>query len=140
MRIFDTLAKRKVNLQPSKNNHIGIYLCGPTVYDYGHLGHGRSAIVFDVLRRYLTYKGFDVTFVRNWTDIDDKTIERAEREGVSVRELTEKFIDPVRLLQAFNAMLSREIAVIKIKKVSLSRNARYSTKSKVYKYLGQQNK
>jgi cysteinyl-tRNA synthetase len=92
MKIFDTLAKRKVNLLPSKNNHIGIYLCGPTVYDYGHLGHGRSAIVFDVLRRYLVYKGFEVTFVRNWTDIDDKTIERAEKEGVSVKELTQKFI------------------------------------------------
>ena len=93
MKIFDTLAKRKVNLKPLENNHIGIYLCGPTVYDYGHLGHGRSAIVFDVLRRYLVYKGFEVTFVRNWTDIDDKTIERAEWEGVSVRELTEKFIE-----------------------------------------------
>ena len=92
MKIYDTLTKRKVELVPAGEGKIGIYLCGPTVYDYGHLGHGRSAIVFDVLRRYLAYKGYSVTFVRNWTDIDDKTIERASREGVSVKELTERFI------------------------------------------------
>jgi cysteinyl-tRNA synthetase len=118
MVIYDTLRKRKVELTPRSGGpekapvgrkaaggegapagraegdpgRFGIYLCGPTVYDYGHLGHGRSAIVFDVLRRYLSYKGYAVTFVRNWTDIDDKTIDRANREGVSVKELTEKFI------------------------------------------------
>ncbi len=92
MKIFDTLQGKKVELTPLHGNMIGIYLCGPTVYDYGHLGHGRSAIVFDLLRRYLLYRGYDVTFVRNWTDIDDKTIDRANREGVTVRELTGKFI------------------------------------------------
>jgi cysteinyl-tRNA synthetase len=112
MIIYDTYRKRKVELVPSAERHVdtpgvreknagrgdggqsrfGIYLCGPTVYDYGHLGHGRSAIVFDILRRYLLYKGHAVTYVRNWTDIDDKTIDRAKREGVSVRELTERFI------------------------------------------------
>ncbi len=92
MKVYDTRKKRKVEFKPQRSGKIGIYLCGPTVYDYGHLGHGRSAIVFDLLRRYLIYKGFDVTFVRNWTDIDDKTIERANRENVTVRELTEKFI------------------------------------------------
>lgn len=92
MKIFDTLTKKKVDLVPVNGKNVGIYLCGPTVYDYGHLGHGRSAIVFDILRRYLTYRGYNVNFVRNWTDIDDKTIERAEKEGISVKELTEKFI------------------------------------------------
>jgi cysteinyl-tRNA synthetase len=92
MKIFDTLTKRLVELSPLRNKSIGIYLCGPTVYDYGHLGHGRSAIVFDVLRRYLLYKGYKVLFVRNWTDIDDKTIDRAKSEGISVKELTERFI------------------------------------------------
>jgi cysteinyl-tRNA synthetase len=92
MIIFDTLSKKKVRLDPVRDNRIGIYLCGPTVYDYGHLGHGRSAVVFDLLRRYLMFKGFKVTFVRNWTDIDDKTIERAEKEGTSVEELTKRFI------------------------------------------------
>jgi cysteinyl-tRNA synthetase len=106
MVIYDTLQKRKVELVPRPRGpretsagrgetgkaRFGIYLCGPTVYDYGHLGHGRSAIVFDLLRRYLLYKGYAVTYVRNWTDIDDKTIDRANREGVPVRELTERFI------------------------------------------------
>ncbi len=92
MRLYDTLQKRKVAFKPLKENQVGIYLCGPTVYDYGHLGHGRSAIVFDLLRRYFIYRGYRVTFVRNWTDIDDKTIDRAKQEGIAVQELTEKFI------------------------------------------------
>lgn len=92
MRIYDTLKKKKVELVPIKDREIGIYLCGPTVYDYGHLGHGRSAVIFDLLRRYLIYRGYKVTFVRNWTDIDDKTIDRAQRENITVKELTEKFI------------------------------------------------
>jgi cysteinyl-tRNA synthetase len=92
MRIYDTLKKRKVDLTPIREGEVSVYLCGPTVYDYGHLGHGRSAVVFDVLRRYLIYRGLHVTFVRNWTDIDDKTIARAAKEGVTVRELTERFI------------------------------------------------
>jgi cysteinyl-tRNA synthetase len=96
MELFDTLQKRKVTFEPRREGEVGIYLCGPTVYDYGHLGHGRSAIVFDLLRRYLQYRGYRVTFVRNWTDIDDKTIERAQREGVTVEELTERFIEIYR--------------------------------------------
>lgn len=96
MKIYDTLSKKKVELATLKDRNIGIYLCGPTVYDYGHLGHGRSAVVFDLMRRFLMYRGFRVTFVRNWTDIDDRTIERAAREGVSVRELTERFIEIYR--------------------------------------------
>jgi cysteinyl-tRNA synthetase len=93
MKIYDTLTKKKQELVPKRNREIGIYLCGPTVYDYGHLGHGRSAIVFDIFRRFLIYKGFKVTFVRNWTDIDDKTIERANKQGKTVKELTEEFIE-----------------------------------------------
>lgn len=96
MKIFDTLTKKKQELKPAAGRNISIYLCGPTVYDYGHLGHGRSAIVFDVLRKYLIYRGFKVTFVRNWTDIDDKTIERARKKGISVKELTENFIEVYR--------------------------------------------
>ncbi len=92
MKIYDTRSGKKVVLSPIRDHQIRVYLCGPTVYDYGHLGHGRSAIAFDVLRRYLKYRGYGIVFVRNWTDIDDKTIDRANREGISVRELTEKFI------------------------------------------------
>jgi cysteinyl-tRNA synthetase len=92
MFIFDTMKKEKVELVTVENGKVGIYLCGPTVYDYGHLGHGRSAVSFDLLRRYLVYRGYEVTFVRNWTDIDDKTIERAKLEKTTVKELTERFI------------------------------------------------
>ena len=96
MIIYDTMQKKKVSLDTLEEGRVGIYLCGPTVYDYAHLGHGRSAIVFDLLRRYLMHRGYEVIFVRNWTDIDDKTIDRAAKEGVSVRELTERFIDIYR--------------------------------------------
>jgi cysteinyl-tRNA synthetase len=96
MQIFDTMRRKKVTLIPIKENEVRMYLCGPTVYDYGHLGHGRSAIVFDLLRRYLLSRGYRVDFVRNWTDIDDKTIDRAAQEGISVKELAEKFINIYR--------------------------------------------
>jgi cysteinyl-tRNA synthetase len=96
MKLFDTLKRKKVDFESLREGEVGVYLCGPTVYDYGHLGHGRSAIVFDLLRRYLRYRGYRVKFVRNWTDIDDKTIERAQREGVTVEELTERFIEIYR--------------------------------------------
>jgi cysteinyl-tRNA synthetase len=92
IRIFDTMKGKKVDLVTVEERKVGIYLCGPTVYDYGHLGHGRSAVSFDLLRRYLSYRGYEVTFVRNWTDIDDKTIERAKAEHTTVKELTERFI------------------------------------------------
>lgn len=93
MQIYDTMSKKKVDLVTVEEKRVGIYLCGPTVYDYGHLGHGRSVVSFDLLHRYLAYRGYEVTFVRNWTDIDDKTIERARAEGVTVKELTERFIE-----------------------------------------------
>ncbi len=96
MKIYDTLMKRKVDFVPVNEGEAKIYLCGPTVYDYGHLGHGRSAVAFDLLRRYLIYRGYRVVFVRNWTDIDDKTIERARKENTTVKELTERFIQIYR--------------------------------------------
>jgi len=96
MKIYDTLMNRKVDFVPVNEGEAKIYLCGPTVYDYGHLGHGRSAVAFDLLRRYLIYRGYRVVFVRNWTDIDDKTIERARKENTTVKELTERFIQIYR--------------------------------------------
>ena len=77
MNIFNTLTKKKEPFVPLEDNVVRMYVCGVTVYDDGHLGHGRSAVVFDVLRRYLAYKGFRVTYVKNYTDIDDKIINRA---------------------------------------------------------------
>lgn len=75
-----------------KEGEVGMYVCGPTVYDRGHLGHGRSAVAFDVIRRYFLYKGFKVKYVSNYTDIDDKMIKRAAEENISVADLAKKII------------------------------------------------
>lgn len=92
MQIYDSRAKKKVDFVPINEGEVKLYVCGPTVYDFGHLGHGRSAVCFDVIRKYFIYKGFKVTFVSNYTDIDDKMINRAAEDGISVKELSEKII------------------------------------------------
>ncbi|HMK56909.1 MAG TPA: class I tRNA ligase family protein, partial [Dissulfurispiraceae bacterium] len=81
MKIFNTLTGSKEDFVPLAPGKIGMYACGVTVYDYCHIGHARSAIVFDIMSRYFRYKGFDMKFVRNFTDIDDKIIRRANEEG-----------------------------------------------------------
>ncbi|MCX8084317.1 MAG: cysteine--tRNA ligase [Calditerrivibrio sp.] len=92
LRIFNTLTGEKEVFQPLNDNIVKMYVCGVTVYDYCHIGHARSAIVFDTIRRYLIYKGYDVTFVKNFTDVDDKIIKRANDEGKTYSEITEFFI------------------------------------------------
>jgi cysteinyl-tRNA synthetase len=92
MKIKDTHAGKKVDFEPLEEGKVSMYVCGPTVYDRAHLGHGRSAVCFDVMRRYFLYRGFDVRFVSNYTDIDDKMINRAREEGISVPELAAKVI------------------------------------------------
>ncbi len=92
MKIFNSLSNRKEDFVPLVAGKVGMYVCGPTVYDNGHLGHGRSAVSFDVIRKYLIYKGFEVKFVTNFTDIDDKMINRAEIMKLSVKELAEKIM------------------------------------------------
>jgi len=77
MKIYNSLTRTKEEFKPLKAGKVGIYVCGPTVYDESHIGHARSAYIFDVIRRYLEYRGYDVTFVRNVTDVDDKIIEKA---------------------------------------------------------------
>lgn len=90
MQIYDSLSGEKINYEaPAK---IKMYVCGPTVYDHAHLGHGRSAIVFDLVRRYFEFLGHEVEFVSNVTDIDDKMINRAAEQNISVAELAEKII------------------------------------------------
>lgn len=92
MKIYNTLTGKKETFHPVHDGQVGMYVCGPTVYDYGHLGHGRSAVSFDVIRRYLLYRGYKVTFVTNYTDIDDKMITRAEMMKMSVPELALRII------------------------------------------------
>ncbi len=92
MKIFNTLTRHKDEFTPINEGKVGIYVCGPTVYDYIHIGNARPMIVFDTLRRYLEYKGYDVNYVSNFTDVDDKIIKKANEEGVEASVISERFI------------------------------------------------
>lgn len=96
MRIYNTMSRQKEEFKPIKEGKVGIYVCGPTVYDYIHIGNARPMIVFDTLRRYLLYKGYDVNYVSNFTDVDDKIIKRAIEEGVTASEISERYIREVK--------------------------------------------
>lgn len=93
IQVYNSLTKSKAPLVPLVDNHVRLYVCGMTVYDYNHIGHARSMIVFDVIVRYLRYRGVKVTYVRNITDIDDKIINRAQENDEPVNDLTARFID-----------------------------------------------
>ena len=93
MKVFNTLTRQKQELVPLTPGEFKIYACGPTVYNFIHIGNARPLCVFDVLRRYLEYRGNKVTFVQNFTDIDDKIIRRANEEGLTFKEISEKYIE-----------------------------------------------
>lgn len=92
MRIYNTKSRKKEEFVPIDPNEIKIYSCGPTVYNFFHIGNARPLIIFDVLRRYLKYRGYNVKFVQNFTDVDDKMIKRANEEGITVEALADRFI------------------------------------------------
>lgn len=92
MKIYNSMTRRKEEFKPVHEGKVGIYACGPTVYDFFHIGNARPFITFDVLRRQLEREGYQVTFVQNFTDIDDKMIRRANEEGITVKELADRFI------------------------------------------------
>ena len=96
MKIYNTLTKMKEEFIPIEEGKVRMYVCGPTVYNYIHIGNARPIIVFDTVRRYLEYKGYEVNFVSNFTDVDDKIIKKANDEGVSATEISERFIDEYR--------------------------------------------
>ncbi len=93
MKIFNTLTRTKDEFIPIKEGEAKIYACGPTVYNYIHIGNARPLCVFDVLRRYLEWRGYKVTFVQNFTDIDDKLIKKANEEGITVAEVAKRYIE-----------------------------------------------
>jgi len=93
MKLFNSMTMQKEEFVPIEEGKVRMYACGPTVYNYIHVGNARPIIMFDVLRRYLEYRGYEVTFVQNFTDIDDKIIKRANEEGVTSKEISEKYID-----------------------------------------------
>lgn len=92
LKLFNTITRSKIDFEPMTEGKVGMYVCGVTVYDRCHIGHARAYVAFDAIQRYLRYSGYDVTYVRNFTDLDDKIIKRAQERGISVNELTDEFI------------------------------------------------
>lgn len=93
MKIYNTLTKKKEEFVPVHEGKVGMYVCGPTVYNYIHIGNARPMIIFDTVRRYFEYKGYEVNYVSNFTDVDDKIIKKANEEGVSAMEIAERYIN-----------------------------------------------
>ena len=93
LKIYNTLTGVREDFEPIKPGKVGMYVCGPTVYDSCHIGHARAAVVFDVVYRYLKHKGYEVTYVRNYTDVDDKVIKRANEEGRDFHEVADYYIE-----------------------------------------------
>lgn len=92
IKIYNTLTNKKEVFKPLKPDHVGIYVCGPTVYDLSHIGHGRSSVAFDVIFKYFKYIGYSVNYTRNYTDVDDKIINKANAEGLDSKVVAEKYI------------------------------------------------
>ena len=90
--IYNTLSRRKELFKPIHEGKVGMYVCGPTVYNYIHIGNARPMIVFDTVRRYFEYKGYEVNYVSNFTDVDDKIIKKANEEGVDASVISERFV------------------------------------------------
>ncbi|GAA0729877.1 cysteine--tRNA ligase [Clostridium malenominatum] len=93
MKLYNTLTRKKEEFIPINGKEVNMYVCGPTVYNFFHIGNGRTFIVFDTIRKYLEYRGYKVNFVQNFTDIDDKMIKRANEDGITVKELGDRFIE-----------------------------------------------
>lgn len=93
MKLYNTLTRKKEEFKPIKDNEVTMYVCGPTVYNYIHVGNARPLVVFDTLRRYFIYKGYKVKYTVNFTDIDDKLIKRANEENKTVKEIADKYIE-----------------------------------------------
>ena len=92
MKVYNTLTRQKEEFVPIENGKVKMYVCGPTVYDFIHIGNARPYVVFDTIRRYLEYKGFEVNYVQNFTDIDDKIINRANKEKIKMQDVSQKYI------------------------------------------------
>ena len=92
MKLYNTLTRKKEEFKPITPKKIKMYVCGPTVYNYFHIGNGRTFIVFDTIRRYFEYRGYEVEFIQNFTDIDDKMINKAKDEDTTVKEIGDRYI------------------------------------------------
>ena len=110
MKIFNTMTRRKEEFVPLEEGKVKMYVCGPTVYNLIHIGNARPMIIFDTVRRYMEYKGYEVNFVSNFTDVDDKIIKASQEMNLSVEEVTAKFI----------AAFYEDTAALNVKKASLN--------------------
>ena len=141
MKIYNTLTRQKEEFKPINEGKAGIYVCGPTVYNYIHIGNARPICVFDVLRRFLKYIGYEVKFVQNFTDVDDKIIKRANEEGVEASEISEKYIKEyltdLRGLNALEADISPKVTdnmdiIIDLIKILVNKGFAYEVNGDVY--------
>ncbi|MDF1519246.1 MAG: cysteine--tRNA ligase [Brevefilum sp.] len=141
LKVYNTLTREKSDFSPIEEGKVRMYVCGPTVYDSAHVGHAMSAMVFDVVRRYLMYRGFEVHYVMNFTDVDDKIIDRAKRLGVDPIELAEKYIEEYKKnLEDLNILpptehprATNEIdAIIKMVEHLIDKGAAYEVDGDVY--------
>ena len=92
IKLYNTLTRKKETFQPIRSEEVTFYVCGPTVYNYIHIGNARSTVAFDTIRRYLEYRGYNVNYVSNFTDVDDKIIAVAKEEGVEPTDIANKYI------------------------------------------------
>ena len=141
LKVYNDLTQKKEKFIPLEKNIVKMYICGPTVYDDCHIGHARSFIVFDVMRRYLEYSDFKVIYITNFTDIDDKMINRAIKENITIFELAEKFInsyfedcDKLNIKRATVYPRATELIdeMIKIIKVLITKKHAYISDGDVY--------
>ncbi len=93
MKLYNTLSKKKEEFVPIEEGKVRMYVCGPTVYNFIHIGNARPMIVFDTARRYMEYRGYEVNYVSNFTDVDDKIIAKALEEGVEAEEISSRYIE-----------------------------------------------
>ncbi len=141
MKLYDTLTQQKLEFRPIIEGHVRMFVCGPTIYDYSHIGHARTYLVFDMLARYLRFKGYTVFYLENITDIDDRIIERANREHVPTKSVSDKYkeafledikkldIDSIDLYAPATEYIAEIIAQIQ---VLMSRGYAYETEDGVY--------
>ncbi len=95
IKLYNTLTRKKEQFKPIEDKKVKMYVCGPTVYDNIHIGNARPIIMFDLIRRYFEYRGYEVTFVQNYTDVDDKIIKRANEQNMTIKEFSEKYIEEI---------------------------------------------
>ena len=127
IQVFNTLTNKKEDFQTMEPNKVRMYVCGPTVYNFIHIGNARPICVFDVFRRFLTYRGYDVTFVQNYTDVNDKIIKQSKQEDLTPEATAEKYIreyeTDAKGLNVLPATVHPKFPCISTKSLTSSRNS-----------------